>query len=201
MEIRNLNITNRTDRARLAGMSSTITTPERRGGSPPRRAQIPPEAVEHLNATEVVWLTPQEFSAKRELGWFHRSVLQKAADRNECGLKDARRERTRKIIGGREQIIWEYPLWLIRHYLGHGFDGSRPPGRRRRSQRQIKFCDDALVDRLAAMSGVTASHVLRDIERGDLNAVLHPTEDRVLFLDPENARRWLNRQVYRHRTR
>lgn len=185
-------------------MSSTITTPKRRGAPPPPatppRAQIPPEVVASLNATEIEWLTPQEFAASRDLGWFDRSVLQKAADRNACGLKDARRERTRKYIAGKEQIIWEYPLWLIRHYLGHGFDGSRP-GRRKRSKRQIKFIDDMLVDRLADMTGATAYQVLRDIERGELEAVLHPTEDRVLFLDPESARRWINRQPYLRRSR
>lgn len=184
-------------------MSSTITTPEQRGTPPsaPPRTQIPPEAAAHLNATEMEWLTPQEFAARRDLGWLDRSVLQKAADRNVCGLKDARRERTRKRIAGKEQIIWEYPLWLIRHYLGHGFDGSRPGHRRKRSKRQIKFIDDTLVDHLADMTGITAIQVLRDIERGDLEAVLHPTEDRVLFLDPESARRWINRQPYLRRSR
>lgn len=181
------------DRTRLADMSSTVTTPGRKGA----RVEIPPETAAYLDSIETEWLTPQEFAADRRLGWFDRTVLQKAAGANACGLKDARRERGRKVIGGREQIIYEYPIWRIMQYLRHGLDGS-PPGRTRRPKRQIRFLGDPTVDELAARTGMNALQVLHHISAGELDAVLHPTEDRILFLDATTAERWINRQAHRN---
>lgn len=185
--------------ARLAGMSSTVTTPERSDAPAPPlgRAEIPPETAAALDASETEWLTPQEFAARADLGWFSHSVLQKAAGANACGLKDGRRERTRKTIAGQVVVIWEYPMWRIKQYLRFGLDGS-PPGRRKRPKRQIQFIGDPIADQLAAITGLKAAQVLHAIDQGELEAVLHPTEHRILFLDPESARRWINRQAYRN---
>lgn len=184
--------------AKLAGMSSTVTTPNRRGAPPPspphpQRAQVPPEVAAFLDASETDWVTPQEFSERRAFGWRDRSVLQKAADRNACGLKDARRRRT-----GTARAIWEYPVWRVKLYLQYGLDGSGPTYRRR-SKRQIttkpKEHIDRVVVELAALTHRDPLQVLRDVANGELEATLHPTEDRVLFLDAESARRWINRQA------
>lgn len=174
-------------------MSSTVTASQR----PENRIEIPPEVAAARDLLEEEWLTPQEFAADRSLGWYSRDLLQKAAGTNACGLKDTRRERTRKVVAGREQIIWEYPKWRIKRLLKHGIDGS-PPGPRRRARREIRFVGDPTADQLAAMTGMNATQVLHHVNDGDLEAVLHPTEDRILFLDAESAQRWINRQAHRN---
>jgi len=174
-------------------MSSTVTASQR----PETRIEIPAEVAAARDLLEEQWLTPQEFAADRTLGWYSRDTLQKAANANTCGLKDARRERTRKVIAGREQIIYEYPKWRIQQFLNYGMDGS-PPGPRRRARRDIRFVGDPTADQLAAMTGMNATQVLHHVNEGDLEAVLHPTEDRILFLDAESAQRWINRQAHRN---
>jgi hypothetical protein len=173
-------------------MSSTVTASQR----PETRIEIPPEVAAARDLLEEEWLTPQEFAADRSLGWYSRDLLQKAAGTNACGLKDARRERTRKVVAGSERIIWEYPKWRIKRFLKHGMDGS-PPGPRRRARREIRFVGDPAVDQLAAMTGMKALQVLHHVREGQLKAVLHPTEDRILFLDAESALLWIERQAGR----
>lgn len=189
------------DRDRLAGMSSTVTTSSHRAAAPPGEERVivfSEETDAALDAAETHWLTTEEFARDKELGGWDRSTLQRAVGLNAYGLKQARCSESVLNTHGRRVRVYLYPRWRVLLWLGFHPDGTPPPRRTPRRERP-RYSRDTTANRLAEASGMSADQVLGEVLKGRLDAVLDPARERFLFLDPESSRRWLNRHTYRRR--
>lgn len=181
-------------------MSSTVTTSPH-AAAPPEAdpvivfAEATDAALDHA---ETQWLTTEEFARDKELGGWDRTTLQRAVGTNAYGLKQARRAQSVRNLDGRRVRVYLYPAWRVKLWLGWRPDGTPPPRKTPRRQRP-RYTHDTAANRLAEASGMSADQVLSEVVKGRLDAVLDPARERFLFLDPESARRWMNRHTYRRR--
>lgn len=185
-------------------MSSTATTPARKEDAPgPAVTVFSAETDAALDESETTWLSAEEFSRDRDLGGWHRTKLQHAVARNECGLKQARRVRRFRNDTGR--VVWEYvyPRWRVRIFLGFRPDGTPPPRRAPAAARgrRVRYGPDPIANDLAKRTGMDADDVISDVIKGRLQATLDPRRERFLFLDEHHAAAWIERQRWRRPSR